>query len=81
MVSDNNEETIVTEELKKLATIATDMQLSGKMREQAVNQLGELGTHEALLVLLNLAANDRLNKEQRDLALKKSRDIIKKSPQ
>ena len=81
MISDNNEETVVTEELKKLASIATDMQLSVKMRDQAVNQLGILGTHEALLVLLNLAANDRLNKEQRDMALKKARDIIKKSPQ
>ncbi|MCJ7604966.1 MAG: hypothetical protein MUO19_02910 [Dehalococcoidales bacterium] len=81
MVSDNNEETVVTEELKKLAAIATDMQLSGKMRDQAVNQLGGLGSHEALLVLLNLAANDHLNKEQRDLALKKARAIIKKTPQ
>ena len=68
----------VTEELKKLASIATDMQLSGKMRTQAINQLGELGSHEALLVLLNLAANDKLNVEERDLALKKARDIVKK---
>jgi len=75
------EESNITEELKKMARIATDMQLSTKMREQAVSQLGELGTHEALLVLLNLAANDRLTKEQRDFSLKKARDIIKKSPQ
>ena len=75
------EESNVTEELKKLARIATDMQLSGKMREQAISQLGDLNTHEALLVLLNLVANDRLNKESRDFALKKARDIIKKSPQ
>jgi hypothetical protein len=81
MVSDGNENSVVTEELKKLAHIATDMQLSSKMRDQAISQLGELGSHEALLVLLNLAANDRLNKDTRDLALKKARDIIKKSPQ
>ncbi len=72
------EDSNVTDELRKLASIATDMSLSAKMRDQAVNQLGELGTHEALLVLLNMAANDRLNKEERDLALKKARDIIKK---
>ena len=68
----------VTDELKKLASIATDMQLSGKMRNQAISQLSELGSHEALLVLLNLAANDKLNVDERDLALKKARDIVKK---
>ena len=68
----------VTDELKKLASIATDMQLSGKMRNQAIAQLSELGSHEALLVLLNLAANDKLNVDERDFALKKARDIVKK---
>jgi hypothetical protein len=72
------EEGGVTEELKKLASIATDMQLSNKMRTQAIVQLGEIASHEALLVLLNLAANDKMNVDERDLALKKSRDIVKK---
>lgn len=81
MVSDRYEDSVVTEELRKLAQIATDTQLSSKMRDQAISQLGELGSHEALLVLLNLAANDRLTRDTRDLALKKARDIIKKSPQ
>ena len=81
MVSDRYEDSVVTEELKKLAQIATDTHLSSKMRDQAISQLGELGSHEALLVLLNLAANDRLSRDTRDLALKKARDIIKKSPQ
>jgi hypothetical protein len=67
-----------TDELKKLANIATDMQLDGKMRSQAINQLGEIADHEALLVLLNLAANDKLNIDHRDLALKKAREIVKK---
>jgi hypothetical protein len=67
-----------TDELKKLASIATDMQLANKMRIQAINQLGMMATHEALLVLLNLAANDKLNVDERDLALKKARDIVKK---
>jgi hypothetical protein len=68
----------VTDELKKLASIATDMQLSNKMRIQAINQLGEMASHESLLVLLNLAANDKLNIDERDLALKKAREIVKK---
>ncbi|HJX14039.1 MAG TPA: hypothetical protein VJ377_11010 [Dehalococcoidales bacterium] len=77
-MSENPEEVNRVDELKKLASIATDMQLSTKMRNQAVNQLGEMASHESLLVLLNLAANDRLNVEERDLALKKARDIVKK---
>jgi HEAT repeat protein len=66
------------DELKKLANIATDMQLDGKIRSQAIGQLGEIGSHESLLVLLNLAANDKLNIDHRDLALKKAREIVKK---
>ena len=54
------------------------MELAGKMRIQAVDQLGEIGTHEALLVLLNLAANDKLNIDERDHAIKRARAIVKK---
>jgi hypothetical protein len=77
MPEDRTNET-ATDELKKLASIATDMQLANKLRVQAINQLSLMGTHEALLVLLNLAANDKLNTEERDLALKKARGIVKK---
>jgi hypothetical protein len=77
MPEDNTNET-ATDEMKKLASIATDMQLANKLRVQAINQLGLMGTHEALLVLLNLAANDKLNTDERELALKKARDIVKK---
>lgn len=80
-MSDYSDDGNVTNELKKLAKIATDMQLDIKMRTEAIKQLGDLSTHESLLVLLNLAANDRLNKGERDLALKKARDIVRKSPQ
>jgi len=66
------------DELKKMANIATDLQLSGKMRVQAINLLGDMASHESLLVLLNLAANDKLNIDERDLALKKAREIVKK---
>ena len=78
MTSENPEEAKKHDELKKLATIATDMQLSNKMRTQAIDLLGEMATHESLLVLLNLAANDKLNIDERDLALKRAREIVKK---
>jgi hypothetical protein len=81
MVSENEDSVMIPEDLKKLAKIATDMQMHAKMRDQAVNQMADIGSHEALLVLLNMAANDRLNKELRDLAVRKARDIIKRSPQ
>ncbi len=69
---------MLAEELKKLSSIATDLQMSGKMRSQAINTLGDMGSHESLLVLLNLVANDRLNIDERDLALKRAREIVKK---
>ena len=64
-------------ELKKLAAIAVDMELASKIRTQAIESLGEIGTHDALLVLLGLAANDKMNISERDLALKQAREIIK----
>jgi hypothetical protein len=81
MVSENEDSVMIPEELKKMAKIATDMQIPAKMRDHAVEQIGSIGSHEALLVLLNMAANEHLNKELRDLAVRKARDIIKKSPQ
>jgi hypothetical protein len=77
-MAEEQADTIAAEELKKLSNIATDMQMAPKMRAQAVNQLAEMGSHESLLVLLNLAANERLNVDERDFALKKARDIIRK---
>ena len=77
-MSENTEEVKKPDELKKLAAIATDMELANKMRTQAVDQLGEIGTHEALLILLNLTANDKLNTDERDRALKRAREIVRK---
>jgi len=77
-MSQNADEPQVMDELRKLATIATDMQMAGKMRSHAIDQLGQMGSHESLLVLLNLAANDKLNVDERDLALKRAREIVKK---
>ncbi len=66
------------DELIKMAAIAADLQLSNKMRIQAVNLLGDMASHESLLALLNLIANDKLNIDERDLALKRAREIVKK---
>ena len=65
------------DELKKLATIATDLELSAELRIKAMEMLGNIGTHEALLVLLELAANEELIRDERDFALKQAREIIK----
>lgn len=67
------------EELKKLAAIAADMQLPAKLRASAIEQFGSMASHEALLVLLELAANEGLPTKERDLALKQAREIIKKT--
>ncbi len=62
-----------SEELKKLAAIANDMDLARELRHKAVEQLGKISTHEALLVLLELVANDKLIFKERDFALKHAR--------
>ena len=67
------------DELKKLVAIAADLELSGGLRTKAIELLGSIGSHEALLALLDLAANERLIKQERDLALKQARQIIKSS--
>ena len=64
-------------ELKKLATIATDLGLSSEMRIKAIELLGRIGTRDAFLALLELAANEELIPQERDLALKQAREIIK----
>lgn len=69
----------ITNELKKLATIANDVELSTELRSQSIKVIGSIGTHDALLALLNLAANSKLNPDERDLALKQARGIIKLS--
>ena len=43
-------------ELKKLATIATDLELSVALRTKSIELVGNIGTHDALLILLDLAA-------------------------
>ncbi len=69
----------VPEELKKLAGIAADLKLPSELRTRAIEQLGVNSTHDALLVLLELAANESLITKERDLALKKAREVIKRT--
>lgn len=66
-------------ELKKLTAIATDLQLAGDLRTKSIELIGNMGSHEALLALLDLVANEKLIVEERDLALKQARRIIKSS--
>ncbi len=65
------------DQLKKLGTIAVDLELTADLRIKAIEMIGRIGTHEALLVLLDLAANEKLIREERDLAIKQAREIIK----
>ena len=66
-------------ELKKLAAIATDLELSVELRTKALETIGKIGTHEALLVLLDIAGNEKLIRQERELALKQASGIIKSS--
>lgn len=64
-------------EIRKLADIAADRELPADLRTKSIEQLGNIGTHEALLVLLELAANQELAPEERDAALQEAREIIR----
>lgn len=65
------------EDLKKLVAVATDLGLSSELRTKAVKLIGNIGTHDALLALLDLAANEKLTKGERERALKHAREIVK----
>ncbi len=67
------------DDLKKLFAVATDLGLPTKVRSDAIKFIGNIGTHEALLALLNLAANEQLTRGERELALKHAREIIRSS--
>ena len=66
-------------ELKKLADVATDLEYPTKLRTGALETLGKIGTHEALLILLEIAGNEKLIRQERELALKHAGGIIKSS--
>jgi hypothetical protein len=64
-------------EIKKLIAIASDLELSAELRSKAVELIGNIGSRDAFLALLDLAANEKLLVEERDLALKRAREIVK----
>ena len=64
-------------QLKKLNAIATDLELPAELRFKSIQLIGKMGTHEALLTLLEMVSNEDLTPEERDLALQQSREIIK----
>ena len=66
-----------SDELKKLVAVATDLGLSVELRIKAIGLVGNMGSHEALLALLGMAANNQLTREERELALKHAREIIR----
>jgi HEAT repeat protein len=69
------------DELKKLAAITSDLEFTSDLRTQAIEQLGTIGSHEALLILLEIVANDRLTTKERELALERAKKIVKTSHQ
>lgn len=66
-----------SDELRELVAAATNLKLPLKLRTEAIESIGTIRTHEALLALLSLAANEQLTKKERELAVKQARDIIK----
>jgi len=66
-----------SDELKKLSAIASDLGLSAELRTKSIELIGNIGTHDALLALLDLTANEELIKEERNLALKRAKELIK----
>jgi len=64
------------EELKKLTAIASDLDIPSALRVKAIELLGNMGTSEALRALLELAANEGLIAEERDMALRFAREVI-----
>jgi HEAT repeat protein len=69
------------DELKKLAAITSDMEFTADLRTKAIEQLGKIGNHEALLILLEIVANERLTTKERELAIERARKIVKSSHQ
>jgi len=63
-------------EIKKLVNIAADRELPPDLRTKTIEQLGNIGNHDALLALLEVVAKQELVAEERDLTLQEAREII-----
>ena len=70
-----------TDGLQKLFAIASDLTISGELRTQAITQLGRVGTHAAMVALLEIVANEDLTLEERIHALKQVERILKSGRQ
>ncbi len=66
-----------SDELKDLVSAATNLNFPLKLRTEAVESIGKMGTHEALLALLEMAGNDQLSKKERELIIKLATNLIK----
>ena len=65
------------EELEKLVAVAADLEYPPKVRTQTIESIAGIGTYEALLALLGLAANEQLTRKERELTLKHAKKIIR----
>ena len=68
------------DEVKKLLGVATDLELSSELRTKAAKLIANVGTHDALVALLDLVANEKLTKNEREFAIKQVRELIKQVP-
>ena len=66
-----------SDELRDLVAAATNLNFPGKLRTDAVESISRMGTHEALLALLEMAGNDQLSKKERELIIKLASNLIK----
>jgi hypothetical protein len=66
-------------ELTKLVAVAASMDYPANLRMEAVDTIGRMATHEALLALLEIAGNQGLVRQEREQALKHAMKIVKSS--
>ncbi len=72
--------TDLPEDLQSYADIATNMKFPQNMRQNAMEELRKVGSHEALEVLLGIAANESAVKKDREVALKHALQVVKSRP-
>ena len=77
-MTDNYASQQSTNELNKLMTIASDTEMSADIRMRVIKSIGSIGSHDALLCLLEIVANDRISTKERELALKQAQAIVKR---
>lgn len=66
-----------SDELKDLVAAATNLNFPMKLRTNATESIAAMGTHEALLALLEMAGNDQLSKKERELVIKYCSNLVK----